>query len=160
MTSKDERLELPEVLPAAPAAEADEPVPPTLQVLLAEFVELENKRRELNDQLDIILERTKVIQPQLIDMFADTGIKNARVGKLTVFIKMNKWCSKKSEVSTEEVCKVLKECGLGYMVTDGYNPSSLKAKMTEYDVAEVEPPASLAAVLNRGETPQLATRKV
>jgi hypothetical protein len=45
------------------------------------------------------------------------------------------------------------------MVSDGYNASSLKSKVKEYQDQGLEVPESLAGLLNIGEVPRLATRK-
>lgn len=129
------------------------------QELLTEFVALEKERREHEDRLKIIQERVGQIQEPLLNHFADTGIQNARVGDLTAYVRMDRYCSKKSEASTEAICQVLRESGLGYMVSDGYNASSLKSKIKEYIDNEIEIPESLSSLLNIGEIPRLATRK-
>lgn len=139
-------------------AELTEPVA-GFQELLAEFVALENERREHENRLKIISERVGQLQPVLLDQFADAGMQNARIGDLTVYIRTDRYVSKRGDVSTEQVCGVLRDCGLGYMVSDGYNAMSLKSKIKEYQDSGVEVPQELAAVLNIGEAFRLATRK-
>lgn len=129
------------------------------QEMLTEFVQLENERREHEERLKVISTRVGELQEPLLNYFADTGMQNARVGDLTVYIRMDRYCSKKAEASTEQVCEALRDCGLGYMVADGYNASSLKSKVKEYTDNEVEVPQRLAELLNIGEVPRLATRK-
>jgi hypothetical protein len=133
--------------------------PGTFQEMLAEFVALERERREHEDRLKIIAERCGVLSPLLIDQFADLGMQNANVEGLTVFVRMDRYVSKRGDVSSDQVCQALRECGLGYMVSDGYNAQSLKSKVREWQDAGVEVPPTLAGLLNIGEVPRLTTRK-
>lgn len=126
---------------------------------LARFVELENERRDLELRLDAVKGEAGKLQAALIEQFADMGMQNAKVGDLTVYVRTDRYVSKRADVETETVCAALRDCGLGYMVADGYNPQSLKSKIKEYQDQGIEVPESLAALLNIGETPRLATRK-
>lgn len=132
--------------------------PSSMQTALKEYVELEHRRRREEDTLEAIAERQKQLEQQLLDQFADTGLQNARVDGLTVYIRRDKYVSRKPECTSEQVCEALREVGLGYMVAPGYNPASLKAKIAEYKVNETEVPEQLASLLNIGETFKLATR--
>lgn len=127
--------------------------------LLSDFVALEHLRREHEDALEVINKKLEKLSVILIEQFADLGMQNARVDGLTVYIKMNHYVSKRGDVSTQAVCDELTKCGLGYLVSDGYNAQSLKSKIREYQDQEIEIPPSLAELLNIGEVPKLATRK-
>lgn len=131
----------------------------TMGEALKEFARLENERRDLEDRLSEVKAAAAVIQERLLNDFADAGMQSANVDGLTVYVRMDRFVSKRSEVTTEQVCQVLRDCGLGYMVADGYNASSLKGKISEYQKEGVEVPQPLAAVLNIGEVARLATRK-
>lgn len=126
---------------------------------LAEFVALEHERREHEDRLKVIAERLGKLSEPLLNHFADSGIQNANVNGLTVFVRVDRYVSKKSEATTDQVCEALREAGLGYMVSDGYNAASLKSKVREWEEAGAEVPPELAALLNVGEVARLATRK-
>lgn len=121
--------------------------------------ELELRRRELEDQLKVIAEEYKQLESSLIDQFADAGMQNARAAGLTFYIRMDRYCSKKSEFTSDQVCECLTRNGLGYMVSDSYNAASLKSKFKEWGDDGVTPPADLAAMMNIGEIARLATRK-
>lgn len=133
--------------------------PATFQAMLAEFVGLEHERREHEEKLKVIAERTAKLQEALLDQFADLGLQNASVKGLTVYVRMDRYVSKAKDATTDAVCHALRECGCGYMVSDGYNAQSLKSKVKEWQDAGVEVPAALAGLLNIGEIPRLATRK-
>lgn len=145
----------------ADLAKPGEPSPvDSFEAMLNEFAELENERRQLEERLEVIKTRTNTLQEPLLNHFADTGMQNARIKGLTVYVKTDRYVSKRGDASTEQVCQVLRDHGLGYIVSEGYNASSLKSKIVkEYIEADVEVPDALAAVLNIGETTKLATRK-
>ena len=153
--STDTLTEMQETLDAA----AEQPTPGTFQELLAEFVKLEHERREHEDRLKVIGERLTKLREPLIDHFADTGIQNANVDGLTVYVRMDRYCSKRGDATTDQVCAALKAAGCGYMVADGYNAASLKSKVKEWTDQGVEVPGELASLLNIGEVARLATRK-
>ena len=137
---------------------AIEPVP-AFKELLAEFTALEHERREHEDRLKVIGERLGKITEPLLDHFADSGIQNANVNGLTVYVRIDRFVSKRGDATTDQVCAALRECGLSYMVNDGYNAQSLKSKVREYQESGVEVPTQLAGLLNIGEVARLATRK-
>ena len=127
--------------------------------LLKEAADLELKRREHEDALKMINERFRQIEPILLDQFADAGMQNARANGLTFYVRLDRYCSKRAEFTSEQVCECLSRNGLGYMVTDSYNPASLKSKFKEWAEQQVEPPAELLGMVNLGEVARLATRK-
>lgn len=133
--------------------------PQTFQAKLAEFVGLEKRRRELEDELKSVEARTAPLQASLLEQFADLGMQSANVYGLCVYVRLDRYVSKRSGVATETVCEALKVCGLGYMVSDGYNAQSLKSKIKEYQDQQIEVPPQLAELLNCGEVPRLVTRR-
>lgn len=138
---------------------AEETIPDGFKSQLARFVQLEAERREHEERLKVIGEEAGKLQAALLDQFADTGIQNAKVSGLTVYVRLDRFVSKKSDVSTEQVCEALRDAGLSYMVSDGYNAQSLKSKIREYQTEGVEVPQRLSSLLNIGEVARLATRK-
>ena len=135
------------------------PQPGTFQEMLAEFVVLEHERREHEDRLKVIAGRLGQLQEPLLNHFADTGIQNASVNGLTVYVRMDRYVSKRGDASSEQVCAALRDCGLSYMVSDSYNAQSLKSKIREYIEEGADVPESLKQLLNIGEVARLATRK-
>jgi hypothetical protein len=160
-----DRLRIDQNFPAL--NEADIPQGPADQVaefrtLMEEFVDLELRKREKEADLEMISDRFKTVEPQLREQMAALGMQNARCRGLTVYVKRDRYVSKKSEadgVTTERLIEVLRECGLGYIVREAYQANSLKAKLVEWLTEGVEVPEQLAACLNVGESVRLATRK-
>lgn len=148
------------VLAAPPPVEAGEEAPPASMVEnLKEYARLANELRRVDAETEALKVQARAVEARLLDQFADSGCKSARVGDLTLYVRMDRYVSKRGEVDTDRVCRALRACGLGYMVSDGYNASSLKSKIKEYQDEGVEVPGELAELLNIGEVPRLATRK-
>jgi len=125
---------------------------------LAEFVRLEKRRRELEAELDDTKKRAKTIQEPLLEHFADLGVQNIKADGLVVYVKTNRFVTKRGGIDTERVCDALRDAGLGYMVAAGYSAASLKGKVREWQEEEIEVPPHLAELLNIGEAFILATR--
>lgn len=125
---------------------------------LKTYAELEHKRRDLEAQLKAVEQQSRELGDVLLDDFGETGMSNANVDGLCVYIRMDRYVSKKSDATMEQVCAALREAGLAYMVSDGYNAASLKSLIKEYNDSCVEVPPKLAELLNVGEVPRLATR--
>lgn len=133
--------------------------PPVFDAAIKRFAQLENYRRVLEEDLEVTKRQLAKLQEQLIDQFADLGLQNARIDGLTIYVRMDRYVSKKKEYTTEQLCQVLKDVGLGYMVADGYSASSLKAKVAEYARDGIELPSELAEMINVGERPRLVSNK-
>lgn len=144
---------------AAAPDDADTPVADNLGALLKRYTELENERRKHTEQCEALADQIKPLEEALLEAFAEAGLQNARANGLTVFIRTDRFVSKKGEVSTDVICEKLKELGCGYMVKEGYSAASLKAKVAEWQVEGVEIPAELAGMLNIGEVARITSRK-
>lgn len=139
--------------------ETDEPVPPTFQVALKEFVMLEKRRRDLEGELETVKTAATKVQGALLDMFADTGIQNAKCDGLTVYVRTDRFVSRRKEVESIAVCNALKAIGRGDMVNPDYNAASLKSLVLEFLTSEQPVPPELESLLNIGSVPRIATRK-
>lgn len=135
------------------------PTTPTLRQLLTEFVALEHRRRDCDGELETVKAKIAEIEPLLREEMAICGLQNARCDGLTIFVKTDRYVSKKGEFSTEQICEVLRVHGLDYMIGEAYSAASLKAKVLEWLAEGQEVPAKLAEMLNVGEAVRLSTRK-
>ncbi|MGH7743706.1 MAG: hypothetical protein ACREQ5_02650 [Candidatus Dormibacteria bacterium] len=130
--------------------------------LLRRFAELSIRRGVLDAELEVVRKEIAGIEPQLLESFADQGIQNCNILGQCIYVRSDLYVSKKADkdgVTTDDVCKALAKCGLGYMVKDGYSAASLKSKVAEWRKEGVEIPETLATLLNVGETCRLAARK-
>ena len=93
------------------------------------FVKKTQEKRDLEDQLDAIKKDLRIIGDAIIDEFAETGTRSINVDGFSVHARVDRHVSKRRDVETSEVCKVLADNGLGYLVlTDAhYAAASLKS---------------------------------
>lgn len=140
-------------------AAAVAPVSGDFLALMKELEAIDLEIREHEERLKVLAERRKQLELVAIDIYADQGLQNFRTKQLVFFVAMERYCSKKAEYTTDQICESLKRNGLGYMVGDSYNAASLKSKFKEWAEGGVEPPEELAAMLNIGETARLRSRK-
>ena len=125
---------------------------------LARFVALDHERREVEDRLDAIKKEQATLNERLLEEWADRGQKSANVDGLTVYIAHDFYCTKKSEISTEQIIAALRANGLEQCVQTGYNATSLKAFVKESLTSESEIPESLKSCLNYDTVARLRTR--
>lgn len=153
-----------EVQDGLDAADAEvEFIPDSDTPLTKQYAALELERRDLESKLKTVKEKARAAEKLLLDEFAATGVSSCRVtvdaGELTLYLKKEYHVTKRSEVSTDALCGLLREAGLGYLVSDGYNAASLKAALVERKAKGGEIPDSLASALNQVEMYRVATRK-
>jgi len=132
---------------------------PTAMELLNVFTELEHRRRELEDDLKKTKADIEAIQEPLTEAFALNGLTNVKKDGLTVFLKHNHYCSKLGGVETETLVAALRLAGCEYMVSEGYNPSSLRARVREWIDDGEEVPEPLQKLLSIGVNTKLASRR-
>lgn len=132
--------------------------PATIGDRLKAYAALEHHRRQLESQLKSVEQESRALGEKLLEDFGETGMSNANVDGLCLYIRMDRYVSKRADATTEQVCEALREAGLAYMVTDGYNAASLKSLVKEYQDNGREVPPKLSELLNVGEVPRLATR--
>jgi hypothetical protein len=125
---------------------------------LSRFVALDHERRKLESRLKELGEEQAGLQERIIEEWIDRGQQSANIDGLTVYVARDFYCSKRGEVSTEQLIDALKQHGLDRCVQVGYNASSLKAFVKEQLAAGSELPAPLAAMLNYDTVPRLRTR--
>lgn len=156
-----------DLLTDAEEMEAAMEVPESTEPLTLQFAELEIRRRQLEEQLKSIKRQSDAVELRLLDQMAETGVTSCRVRvdvdgvecSLTLYLKREFFCNKKSEVDPDYFCEVLKRNGLGYLVKDGYSGASLKSKLAEWRNEGVEIPEELSALMNIHEPYVLRTRK-
>lgn len=125
---------------------------------LAEFVAIEQRLREIDEESDRLKKRQAALQERLLDEWADRGQQSANVNGFTVYVAHDFYCNKRAGVPTDEVCRRLTAAGLGTMVGPNYSAASLKAWVKERADAGLVPD-DLAAVLQWDKVPKLRARK-
>ncbi len=136
--------------PVAPSITNDE--------LLAEFVELSNRKREIEAEGKRINARLAELQEPLLDWFAERGIQNIRTKKGTVYVAHEFFCNKKGGVATQQVCDALEQIGMGRLVSPAYSAASLKSWVREQIESGADLPEQLDGLLNHETVPRLKTK--
>lgn len=118
---------------------------------LKRFVALSRRKKELEEELNSVTLELRTWSDTLAEDMAMAGLQNAKIDGATVFIRTDRFVTKKSGKTMEEVCEILRACDMSDLVGTAYNANSLKARIREMQ-DEGEPiPDALQAVLNIGE---------
>jgi hypothetical protein len=125
---------------------------------LKRFVALEERRRELEAEIDIIKAEAAELEQRLLPQFELSGMERVSIDGRTVYIERKLW-AKAKDGDKVAVCKALKRCRLGDYVEETFNTNSLSAYVRELDREERQMPPTLAAVLDVSEVFKLRTRK-
>jgi len=97
--------------------------------LLKEFVSLENRRRELEDELKAVTARLDDLEQALVPQFLNDGVSSMRIDNRIVYLAQQIWASPAEDRSA--VVAALKASDLGHYVSENYNSNSLSAYVRE-----------------------------
>jgi hypothetical protein len=125
---------------------------------LKRFVALEDRRKQLEAEVDSIKAETAELEERLLPQFEQGGFEKISIDGRTVYIERKLWAKAKNG-DKSAVCRVLKRCRLGDYVEETFNTNSLSAYVRELDREERPLSPSLAAVLEVSEVFKLRTRK-
>lgn len=126
---------------------------------LAKFVELEKRKRDLEDELEHVKQEASYVSEQLLEEWAMRGQQNANVDGFTVYIARDFVCGKRPEIETSQVCAMLEQVGLGNLVAPAYNAQSLKAWIKSKLDAGDELPHEIDFAVNYQTINRLKARK-
>lgn len=130
--------------------------------LASRFVALTKRERELQAQLDEIGKEKDAVGRLLVDDWTERCIQNMTVDGMRISLREDFYANKKADkdgVSKESVVAALEAVGLGDIVRPDYAPGTLKARVREFALTEVDGnevydleriPEELRAVLNVG----------
>ena len=124
---------------------------------LKEFAELEEEKAQLNNRLDEIDRRKKVINDTLIDSMVDAGIKSINISGRTVFIRTDVWA--KTLTTKEELIGALKDSDLGEYITVSVNHQSISAYVRNQIESKEPFPAPLKKHLGHSTIHSLRSKK-
>jgi len=137
----------------------DHSIPASLIEQLKRYVELEKERRRLEQLLGGVRESIDALMPVMTESFAANGLDNMRLDGLTIYKRAVRYVTKRTGISTQEVCERLERAGLGYMVAPAYNANSLKSCILERLDNDQTIPPEIEEVLNIGSMVSLSTRQ-
>jgi len=125
---------------------------------LKRFVALEERRKELEGEIDRIKAEATEIESALMPQFEQAGIERVSVDGRTVYIERRLWAAAKNG-DKPALCKALKRARLSDFVQETFNSQSLSALVREWDREGRAMPPSLREVLEVSEVFKLRTRR-
>ncbi len=124
-----------------------------------EFAELEKEKKKLEYELEKVKKRISAISPNIMDQFADNGIKNLNVDGRTIFIERKIWAKISDEKTKEEAIEAIKDAGYKILVSEGYNSQQLSSLLREFDKNGKDLPEQFKGVIEASEVFKLKSRK-
>lgn len=128
-----------------------------LQERLREYVELEERRRELEEELELVRSRMEALSQALVDQFIDAGIAHIRVGPWVVYLAQEIWARPNGD--HEALAEALKAANLGDLVDYRVNRVRLSAWVRELIRSGEELPPELADLIKVSEVSRIRIRK-
>jgi hypothetical protein len=89
------------------------------------YVSLIARKRTLSDELTDVEAALKALEPQLLAYLGEGGYEMVRLGGYTISPHREPWVYPKFGYSRNDVCRALKECGMGHYVQEQFNTRSL-----------------------------------
>ena len=125
---------------------------------LKRFVALEERRRQLEAEVETIRAEATELEQRLLPQFEQEGFEKISIDGRTVYVERKLW-AKARDGNKAAVCKALKRARLGDYVEETFNTNSLSAYVRELDREERPLPPSLREVLEVSEVFKLRTRR-
>ena len=125
---------------------------------LKRFVALEERRRQLEAEIDTLKAEAAELEQALMPQFEQAGIERVSVDSRTVYVERKLWASAKNG-DRQALCKALKRARLSQFVQETFNSQSLSALVREWDRDGRPMPPSLREVLEVSEVFKLRTRR-
>ncbi len=125
---------------------------------LKRFVALEDRRAQLEAEVDAIKAESAELEQRLLPDFEQAGMDRVSITGRTVYIERKLW-AKARDGNKAAVCDALRRGQLGEYVEETYNTNSLSAYMRELDREGRPLPPVLDAVLEISEVFKLRTRR-
>ncbi len=125
---------------------------------LKRFVALEERRRQLETEVDTVKAESAELEQRLLPQFEQEGFEKISIDGRTVYVERKLW-AKAKDGDKAAVCKALKRARLGDYVEETFNTNSLSAYVRELDREDRALPPSLREVLEVSEVFKLRTRR-
>ena len=135
--------------------------------MIRDHAELIEHQRDLKSQLDDIKRSIARSEEAVVGEMIDNGVDSLPIsleggGKLTLYIKRQKWPKMADGINREDVVAALLESGdetMSDLVAPGYNANSLAAYLRELDAEGVDFPEGISKVLSLSERVTVGSRK-
>jgi|WetSurMetagenome_2_1015567.scaffolds.fasta_scaffold03374_8 hypothetical protein len=96
-----------------------------------EFAALSKKKRELDFELDQVKEKLSILEPQILDSMAESGMDKITIDGMTLFIHSQLWAGVADGFTKPEAVAGLKAAGLSDLLEETYNTNKLSAYFRE-----------------------------
>ena len=96
-----------------------------LMTKLRRFAELTERKKAIEAEEKAIKAEMDALEPVVIEMMADQGLKNANINGRTYYINRRLFAGPDEGYDKTNVSNALKAAGLGDYVTESYNSNSL-----------------------------------
>ena len=126
--------------------------------VFAELVEIDEKLAANKNLANELSTRRAVIEKQVLDIMANTGISKITVNGRTVFQRPSFYA--KQLVPKDQVANALIEAGFQSMVKNDFNSNSLNAMVAEWIKAGDGIPEALQGVIDSVTITRVQSRKV
>ncbi len=121
-------------------------VPKVTRFEIARYAWLKDRKRELEQELDTIKSETSVLEPRLLEHFAEQGLSSVKLDTgHTVYLR-GQWWARAKDGELGRACRALRTAGLGDMVHETVNVNTLSAWVRE--IKKEDPSAPLPAHLD------------
>lgn len=118
---------------------------------LTEYIQLHHERDELEAELKHVCERIAALREPLVEWMACNGTQSVNQNGRTVYLKCNRYVSRRSEVSPEDLQRALRETQWDYLVKPNVNARSLQCAILEALDSDQPIPQSVLDCLTIGE---------
>lgn len=126
--------------------------------LVRAWIHAENKRKEMQKELDDQKARVATLEEQALLYLTDEDLDGVKLEGKTVFIRTDRFASINKE-DEETAFELLEKYGADFLIKTSVNANSLKGWVKEYIEEHGELPEDLKEVLNIFEKPRVRMRK-
>ena len=118
---------------------------------IRDFITLDQEKKVLEAQLQILKQQIADLQPGLKDDFAREGVNSINLDGVTVYLHRALWARPAQGQTTQQLADALKSCGLQDFVHETCNLNTLSAYLRELERNGQPMPEDLVGILNLEE---------
>lgn len=123
---------------------------------VARLIELDERRHELEGQLDQIKYERKVLEERLMEQWAEAGVQHVRQNGMTVYLRRDVWAGIDAEYKTSAPYAFMR-ADLGHMLS--VNSQTLSAYVRELERKGEEAPEDIRQLIRTTEQFSIRTRR-
>ena len=124
---------------------------------LQQFVDLEARKRELENELKAVENLMKTLEESILDEWTQNGQTGAKIGGYTLYVNRQLWAGAAKGKEGVDVAAALGESGMAWLATANWQ--KLSAWVRELDQQGEYLPAPLQDVISVTERFSLRARK-